>query len=205
MRVCLNVQASLRPDGTDSSVPEVHQCSREDDETDFQEQRSSSGSLAESELPDEAEDELAEMIIVAHTGKEQLKVNFYPLRNTQDRSYNCSCIFPLLSRMLGTFLPIHEIRRIIGTLAKENNCNCIYKCVYHFFLNCSNPNCVETMSNTLFSDAVVLKDSVECVCLCAAMLFHDTAIILKQNRERFSPNWVTSVHLNGLIRGHGYA
>uniref|UniRef100_A0A671KT57 Pericentrin-like n=1 Tax=Sinocyclocheilus anshuiensis TaxID=1608454 RepID=A0A671KT57_9TELE len=56
-----------------SSVPEVHQCSREDDETDSQEQRSSSGSLAESELPDQAEDELAEMNVVAHTGKEQLK------------------------------------------------------------------------------------------------------------------------------------
>ncbi|XP_058634114.1 pericentrin isoform X4 [Onychostoma macrolepis] len=66
-------ESPLRPDGTNSSVPEVHQCSREDDETDSQEQRSSSGSLAESELPDQAEDELAEMIIVAHTGKEQLK------------------------------------------------------------------------------------------------------------------------------------
>ncbi|KAK2888943.1 hypothetical protein Q8A67_014318 [Cirrhinus molitorella] len=66
-------KASLRPDGTDSSVPEVHQCSKEDDESDAQEQRSSSGSLAESELPDQAEDELAEMIVVAHTGKEQLK------------------------------------------------------------------------------------------------------------------------------------
>uniref|UniRef100_A0A673GK30 Pericentrin-like n=1 Tax=Sinocyclocheilus rhinocerous TaxID=307959 RepID=A0A673GK30_9TELE len=72
---CLNhfFFASLRPDGTDSSVPEVHQCSREDDETDSQEQRSSSGSLAESELPDQAEDELAEINVVAHTGKEQLK------------------------------------------------------------------------------------------------------------------------------------
>ncbi|XP_043097699.1 pericentrin isoform X2 [Puntigrus tetrazona] len=66
-------EALLKPDGTDSSVPEVHQCNREDDETDSQEQRSSSGSLAESELPDQAEDELTEMIIVAHTGKEQLK------------------------------------------------------------------------------------------------------------------------------------
>uniref|UniRef100_A0A9J7XTJ4 Pericentrin n=1 Tax=Cyprinus carpio carpio TaxID=630221 RepID=A0A9J7XTJ4_CYPCA len=56
-----------------SSVPEIHQCSSVDDETDSQEQMSSSGSLAESELPDQAEDELAEMIIVAHTGKEQLK------------------------------------------------------------------------------------------------------------------------------------
>ncbi|KAI2663332.1 Pericentrin [Labeo rohita] len=66
-------EASPRPDGTDSSVPEVHQCSKEEDESDAQEQRSSSGSLAESELPDQAEDDLAEMIIVAHTGKEQLK------------------------------------------------------------------------------------------------------------------------------------
>ncbi|XP_026069961.1 pericentrin isoform X2 [Carassius auratus] len=66
-------EASLRPDGTESSISEVHQCSREDDETDAPEQRSSSESLAESELPDQAEDELAEMIIVAHTGKEQLK------------------------------------------------------------------------------------------------------------------------------------
>lgn len=75
MNVCLNVQASLRLDGTESSIPEVHQCRREDDETDVPEQRSSSGSLAESELPDQAEDELAEMIIVAYTGKEQLKVS----------------------------------------------------------------------------------------------------------------------------------
>ncbi|XP_042613812.1 A-kinase anchor protein 9-like isoform X2 [Cyprinus carpio] len=66
-------EASLRLDGTESSIPEVHQCRREDDETDVPEQRSSSGSLAESELPDQAEDELAEMIIVAYTGKEQLK------------------------------------------------------------------------------------------------------------------------------------
>ncbi|XP_059416733.1 pericentrin-like [Carassius carassius] len=66
-------EASLRPDGTESSISEVHQCSREDDETDAPEQRSSSESLAESELPDQAEDELAEMNIVAHTGKEQLK------------------------------------------------------------------------------------------------------------------------------------
>ncbi|XP_059427488.1 pericentrin isoform X2 [Carassius carassius] len=57
-------EASLRPDGTDSTV---------DDETNSQEPMSSSGSLGESELPDQAEDELAEMIIVAHTDKEQLK------------------------------------------------------------------------------------------------------------------------------------
>ncbi|XP_056122998.1 pericentrin isoform X2 [Rhinichthys klamathensis goyatoka] len=66
-------EASLRPEGTESSVPDVHQCSREADETNAQEQSSSSGYLAESEPPDQAEGELAEMIIVAHTGKEQLK------------------------------------------------------------------------------------------------------------------------------------
>ncbi|XP_077055534.1 pericentrin isoform X6 [Siphateles boraxobius] len=64
-------EASLRPDGTESSVPDVHQCSREADETNTQEQSSSSESLAEPS--DQAEGELAEMIIVAHTGKEQLK------------------------------------------------------------------------------------------------------------------------------------
>ncbi|XP_051562982.1 pericentrin isoform X2 [Myxocyprinus asiaticus] len=64
-------EVSLRPDSTDKGVPEVHQGNREAD--DSQEQSSSSGSLAESELPDQAEDELAETIIVAHTGKEQLK------------------------------------------------------------------------------------------------------------------------------------
>ncbi|CAM4621314.1 unnamed protein product [Leuciscus chuanchicus] len=63
-------EASLRPDGKESSVPDVHQCSREADETNAQEQSSSSESLAESEPPDQAE---GEMIIVAHTGKEQLK------------------------------------------------------------------------------------------------------------------------------------
>ncbi|XP_052414451.1 pericentrin isoform X6 [Carassius gibelio] len=57
-------EASFRPDGTDGRV---------DDETDSQEQMSSSGSLGESELLDQTEDELAEMIIVAHTDKEQLK------------------------------------------------------------------------------------------------------------------------------------
>ncbi|XP_048056654.1 pericentrin isoform X5 [Megalobrama amblycephala] len=67
------LEASLRLDGTDSSVSDVHQCSREADETNAQEKSSSSGSLAESELPDQAEGELSEMIIVAHTGKEQLK------------------------------------------------------------------------------------------------------------------------------------
>ncbi|XP_051752168.1 pericentrin [Ctenopharyngodon idella] len=66
-------EASLRLDSTDSSVSDVHQCSREADETNAQEKSSSSESLAESELPDQAEGELAEMIIVAHTGKEQLK------------------------------------------------------------------------------------------------------------------------------------
>ncbi|KAG1942369.1 pericentrin [Pimephales promelas] len=66
-------EASLRPEGTEGSVPDVHQCRREADETNAQEQSSSSGSLAESEPPDQAEGELAEMIIVAHSGKEQLK------------------------------------------------------------------------------------------------------------------------------------
>lgn len=82
MHVCLNIQASLRPDGNESSVPDVHQCSREADETSAQEQSSSSESLAESELPDQAEGELAEMSIVAHTGKEQLKVNLYGTHKT---------------------------------------------------------------------------------------------------------------------------
>ncbi|ROL41764.1 Pericentrin [Anabarilius grahami] len=66
-------EASLRLDGTDGSVSDVHQCSREADESNTQERSSSSGSLAESELLDQAEGELAEMIIVAHTGKEPLK------------------------------------------------------------------------------------------------------------------------------------
>ncbi|XP_073808702.1 pericentrin isoform X4 [Danio rerio] len=66
-----SIEASLNPDGTDSSAPEAHQCSRESDETDVQEQSSSSGSLAE--LPDQTEEQLTEMIMVAHTGKEQLK------------------------------------------------------------------------------------------------------------------------------------
>ncbi|XP_051568974.1 pericentrin-like [Myxocyprinus asiaticus] len=66
-----NLEVSLRPDSTDKSVPEVHLGNREADAA--QEQSSSSGSLAESELPDQAECELAEMIIVAHSGKEQLK------------------------------------------------------------------------------------------------------------------------------------
>ncbi|XP_051997412.1 pericentrin-like [Xyrauchen texanus] len=61
----------LRPDSTDKSVPEVHLGNQEAD--DAQEQSSSSGSLAESELPVQAEGELAEMIIIAHSGKEQLK------------------------------------------------------------------------------------------------------------------------------------
>lgn len=82
MHVCLNIQASLRPDGTESSVPDVHQCSREADETNAQEQSSSSGSLVESEPPDQAEGDFAEMIIVAYTGKEQLKVNLYRAHKT---------------------------------------------------------------------------------------------------------------------------
>ncbi|XP_056315576.1 pericentrin [Danio aesculapii] len=63
-----SIEASLKADGTDSSIPEAHQCERESDESDVQEKSSSSGSLAE--LP---EDQLTEMIVVAHTGKEQLK------------------------------------------------------------------------------------------------------------------------------------
>lgn len=84
MHVCLNVQASLKPDGTDSSVSEAHQCSREGDETDIQEQ-SSSSSWSLAELHDQTEDQLTEMIIVAHTGKEQLKVNLKTSSNTQER------------------------------------------------------------------------------------------------------------------------
>ncbi|XP_051985694.1 pericentrin [Xyrauchen texanus] len=64
-------EVSLRPDSTDKGVPEVHQGNKEAE--DSQEQSSSSGSLTESELADQAEGELAEMTIVAHTGKEQLK------------------------------------------------------------------------------------------------------------------------------------
>ncbi|XP_067315268.1 pericentrin isoform X2 [Pseudorasbora parva] len=66
-------EASFRPGGTESSVPDVHQFSREESDTNAEEQSSSSGSLAESELPCQAEGELAEMIIVPHTGNEQLK------------------------------------------------------------------------------------------------------------------------------------
>ncbi|KAK7154978.1 hypothetical protein R3I93_009814 [Phoxinus phoxinus] len=66
-------EASLRPDGKESRVPDVDQGSREADETNAQEQSSSSGSLAESEPPDQAEGDVAEMTIVPHTGKEQLK------------------------------------------------------------------------------------------------------------------------------------
>uniref|UniRef100_A0A672NN85 Pericentrin-like n=1 Tax=Sinocyclocheilus grahami TaxID=75366 RepID=A0A672NN85_SINGR len=66
-------EASLRPDGTESSVPEVLQCSREDDETDASARDPEEDLCSESELPDQAEDELAGMIIVTHTDKEQLK------------------------------------------------------------------------------------------------------------------------------------
>ncbi|XP_016364291.1 A-kinase anchor protein 9-like [Sinocyclocheilus rhinocerous] len=66
-------EASLRPDGTESSAPEVLQCSREDDETDASARDPEEDLCSESELPDQVEDELAEMIIVAHTDKEQLK------------------------------------------------------------------------------------------------------------------------------------
>uniref|UniRef100_A0A671TA48 Pericentrin-like n=1 Tax=Sinocyclocheilus anshuiensis TaxID=1608454 RepID=A0A671TA48_9TELE len=66
-------EASLRPDGTESSVPEVLQCSREEDETDASARDPEEDLCSESELPDQAEDKLAGMIIVAHTDKEQLK------------------------------------------------------------------------------------------------------------------------------------
>lgn len=133
MHVCLNIQASLRLDSTDSSVSDVHQCSREADETNAQEKSSSSESLAESELPDQAEGELAEMIIVAHTGKEQLKVNL----NTQNSPIPLKLCFPMLACYV-VRLPIPLDQQLNRHLSKKRNMLFFLFCFFtwRFFLKC---------------------------------------------------------------------
>ncbi|XP_057193432.1 pericentrin isoform X3 [Triplophysa rosa] len=61
-----HLESSLRADDADCSIPEIHQFCKETNETDGQDRCSSAGS-------DQTEGELAEMIVVAQSGKEQLK------------------------------------------------------------------------------------------------------------------------------------
>lgn len=159
MHVCLNIQASLRLDGTDGSLSDVHQCSREADETNAQEKSSSSGSLAESELPDQAEGELAEMIIVAHTGKEQLKVNL----NTQNSPIHLKLLFSHACYAHVVCLSIPLDQQLNRHLSKKNAFIYLEVFIYFFiffvvhalhsppFLS----SCVRNMTNTLFSDTAV--------------------------------------------------
>lgn len=128
MHVCLNIQASLRLDGTDGSVSDVHQCSREADETNAQEKSSSSGSLAESELPDQAEGELVEMIIVAHTGKEQLKVKL----NTQNSPIHLKLLFSHACYAHVVCLPIPLDQQLNRQLSKKK-CIYLFGSIYLFF------------------------------------------------------------------------
>ncbi|XP_056606327.1 pericentrin isoform X2 [Triplophysa dalaica] len=62
-----HLESSLRAHYADSSIPDIHQFCKETNETDGQDRCSSAGS-------DQMEGELAEMIVVAQSGKEQLKL-----------------------------------------------------------------------------------------------------------------------------------